>query len=69
MLSANKNSKKVEIEQDQEIESLKEKVALLTKSAEETDKMFSETLIVKLRYEKIIKNIMENERVGLDLTV
>ena len=44
-------------------------MAKLRKSTEKTDKMFSETLFVKLRYEKIIKNILKNERVGLDLTV
>lgn len=44
-------------------------MAKLRKSTEKTDKMFSETLFVKLRYEKIIKNILKNERDGLDLTV
>jgi hypothetical protein len=39
------------------------------KSAKDIQQMLIETINTKLRYEQIIQNIQENERIGLNFTV
>ena len=54
---------------EQQLNEAKQQIKKLNKNDKQVSNLLQQTLNVKLRYEEIIKNVIENEKSGNSLTV
>ena len=54
---------------EQQLNDVKQHIKKLNKNDKQVSNLLQQTLNVKLRYEEIIKNVIENEKSGNALTV